>query len=146
MKPETRACVAYIAGRLMSDVEFSSVYDQRSAKHFNFSGSVSHSGVDISLESPGTPFGWRVRSERISEDDGTYDFLLDNEPTMKPVELTVDENGRFRGMDRDPQHRFRSFSGFVQNDLIVIDDYDPTCGNTMSQDEDNYDPRYIYSK
>lgn len=47
MKPNVKACVAYIVGRAISGNSSSSVYDYDQGKHINISGSVSSEQINI---------------------------------------------------------------------------------------------------
>lgn len=47
MKDHTRRAVAYVAARLVSGQQASSVYDYATGRHVNFSGTVSSTNVNV---------------------------------------------------------------------------------------------------
>ena len=47
MKPNHRACIAYIAGCLIANKKSSAVYDYSQSKYINLSGDVSAQSVNI---------------------------------------------------------------------------------------------------
>ncbi|MDQ3798000.1 MAG: hypothetical protein M3384_00985 [Acidobacteriota bacterium] len=121
LKQETRACIAYIVGRLIFGSEASSIYDYSQSKQISFSGHVTSAGVDVTMEFPESSDGWRVTSENSSNRGNSLYLYLYNHPTMKHIELFVHNNGHFSGYDLDPQ---RSFEGFANGNNIFLKDFD----------------------
>lgn len=121
MNPETKASVAYIAGRLILKSESASLYDHSRSKQISFSGYVTPTDVDVTMELPEIPEGWRVYSQNASGSEQSVYLYLYNEPTMKHIELSVSNKGYFSGYDLDPQ---RSFTGFADDNGIFLKDID----------------------
>lgn len=106
MDRSTRACVAYVAGRLISGRQSSHVYDHSQSRHVSIGGSVSGSRVSVYDYDRGCHFGGSVGS------------LYDYGPGAH-ISLSVDGN-RFRGYDYgDGCH----YSGTVNGSSISIYDY-----------------------
>lgn len=121
VKHETKACLAYIVRNLLLKNQSTSLYDCNHSKQINFTGLITALNIDVTMEFPGSTFGWRIYSEKASESEDSFYFNLFNEPTMKPVELYIYRNGRFDGYDLDPQ---RGFQGFADSKTIFIRDFD----------------------
>ena len=56
MNPNTRACIAYVAAKLISGHGSSSIYDYSRSKHMSISGTVSESSVNIYVYERGCHF------------------------------------------------------------------------------------------
>lgn len=122
INPETKACIAYIAGRLISGSESASLYDYSRSKQINFSGNVTRSRVDLTMEFPEIrDDGWRIYSENASGSGDSIYLYLYNAPTMKHIELFISDKGYFNGYDLDPQRRF---TGSVHDNKISLKDAD----------------------
>jgi hypothetical protein len=95
MHPNTRACVAYIAGKLITGSGSSSVYDYSQSRHINISGTVDVSHVGVYDHNRGCHFSGNLpnlydygRGAHVSlningTQFGGYDF---GEPRDLPVE------------------------------------------------------------
>ena len=110
MKPNVRACVAYVAGRLISKKSASSVYDYSQSKHVSVDGTVQTSNVDVDDYDRGCHFGGSGNGKSFD----LYDY-----GDSHHVELTV--NGRnFEGYDYGSSCHF---SGDVSGSDISLYDY-----------------------
>jgi hypothetical protein len=106
MHPNTRACVAFIAGKIISGSGNSSVYDYSQSKYINISGSVSATKVSAYDHDRGCHFGGNLPS--------LYDY-------GRSVHVSLEINGQdFKGYDYgDSQH----FTGKVNGRSVSFYDY-----------------------
>jgi hypothetical protein len=106
MKHHTRRAVAYIAGRFISSLASSAVYDYKDSKHYSFSGNVDKSQVAIFDYDEGCHIGGSL--------SGVYHY-----GNSQHVSLDIKGNN-FTGYDYgESQH----FSGVVNGSSISIYDY-----------------------
>lgn len=106
MNAGTRACIAYIAGRLITRGTGGNIYDFSRSKHFSFSGSVEAQRVNVYDHDRSCHFGGTPPS--------LYDF-----GGRHHVRLEL--NGQqFSGYDFGAQHHFR---GSVQGTRISLYDF-----------------------
>jgi hypothetical protein len=111
MKDSTRVAVAYIAGRLISGQDSSSIYDYGVSKHFSFSGNVRGNDVSVydhTLNCHITGFGV-----------GTSISLF-HYGNHKHITLEIKGN-QFSGYDYDSG---KHFSGTVSGNSISLYDYE----------------------
>ena len=106
MHPNTRACVAYTAAKLISGQGSSSVYDYSQSRHIRIGGSVNRSHVSIYDYDRGCHFSGSINS--------LYDY-----GRSAHVSLNINGN-QFNGYDYGDGHHF---SGSVNGNSITIYDH-----------------------
>lgn len=110
MRPNTRACIAYIAGCLVTEKKASSVYDYSQSKHIMVSGNVDQDKVQIYDHDQCCHFSGKKKGERFSlyhyGDRHFVDFALDGRS--------------LKGYDYGTSS---SYSGEVRGSSINIYDY-----------------------
>ena len=111
MKPNVRACVAYVAGSLISGRSSSSVYDYSQGKHISISGSVDARAVNIYDHDQGCNFGGN---------GSNGDFSLYHYGDSHHVSLKIQGNN-FNGYDYGHSCHF---SGTVNAGNISLYDYE----------------------
>src|SRR4051812_20645845 len=105
MKPATRACVAYVAARLITQTRASSVYDYGRSKYLSVDGDISDKNVNV------YDYG---RGCYISGSGHNGEFDLYDYGNSRYVQLKV--RGRhFKGYDYDTSQHF---SGEVSGGAI----------------------------
>jgi hypothetical protein len=107
MRPNTRACIAYIAGRLVTGRNASSVYDYSQSKHILVSGTVEESRIQIYDYDRGCHFSGNRNGEKFS----LYDY-----GDSHFVDLSLD-GAKFKGYDYGTSSHF---SGEVKGNSISI--------------------------
>ncbi len=112
MKASIRPVVAYVAGRLVSDTNASSVYDYDRGRHVNMSGTVSNQQVNVYDYDRGCHFG--------GSGNGGH-FSLYHYGDGHHVNLDLEADGRFRGYDYGSGSHF---NGKVNGRSISLYDYD----------------------
>lgn len=106
MHPNTRACVAFVAAKLISGGGSSSVYDYSQSKHVSIGGSVTRSGVSI--------YDYERRCHFGGSPSSLYDY-------GRRAHISLNINGRqFTGYDYGDGHHF---SGTVNGNSVSIYDY-----------------------
>lgn len=106
MHPNTRACVAYVATKLISRVSSSPVYDYSESRYISISGDVSEAQVSI------------YDYERGCHFSGTPSSLFDY---GRGAHVSLSINGsQFSGYDYGDKHHF---SGSVNGSSVTIHDY-----------------------
>ena len=110
MKPNPRAVIAYIAGRLITGKQASSVYDYALSKFINVDGTVAVNNVDVYDYDQGCHVG--------GSGDGTT-FDLYHYGDSHHLELTINRN-EFEGYDYGESCHF---SGEVSGDSVSLYDY-----------------------
>jgi hypothetical protein len=106
MNPGTRACLAYVAGRVVSGSNRSSVYDYSRSKHISIGGSIDKNRVNI------------YDYERNCHFSGTLPRLYDYGISAN-VSLEI-KGTSFSGYDYGASH---AFSGSVRGSSISVYDY-----------------------
>ncbi len=96
MEAHTRACVAYVAARLVSGQDASEIFDQSSATSMRISGTVQADRIDVLDHQRGCQFAG-------SGDGKTFDLV--DHGSAGGVELTMYGN-RFEGFDAGSQSHF----------------------------------------
>lgn len=109
INPSTKACIAYIAGRLVSGRDSSAVYDYSQGRYINVAGSVTGSAVSIYDYS---------RSCHISG-GGAPQISLYDYGGSHHITLTIDGTG-FSGYDYGSSTHF---SGTVNGTAVSVYDY-----------------------
>jgi hypothetical protein len=110
MSPDTRACVAYAALRLISSRDASAIFDCSRSIYTSIAGTVSNTALHLYDFSRNSPFGGKCNN-------GEYQ-LYDFEQSSK-VDLRI--NGQhYEGFDHGSLTRF---SGTVQGDATSLYDY-----------------------
>jgi hypothetical protein len=105
MNPNTRACVAYVAGKLISGSSSTSVYDHARSRHIRFSGSVAGSHVRIYDHDRGCHFSATLPN--------LYDY-------GRSAHVSLKINGaEFKGYDYGDGHHF---SGAVKGSAVSVYD------------------------
>lgn len=105
MNANSRACVAYVAAKLISGLESSSVYDFVLARKINFEGKVAKDEVDI------------IDLERGCALSGKPEKLYDH---GNDTHIRLDMQGNmFRGYDHGDAH---DFQGTVRGNRVQIFD------------------------
>jgi hypothetical protein len=104
--PNTRACVAYTAAKLISGGGSSSVYDYSQSRYVNVGGSVSKSHVGVFDYERGCHFSGSLPN--------LYDY-----GRSAHVSLQIDGNS-FSGFDYGDSHHF---SGTVNGNSVSLYDY-----------------------
>src|ERR1700686_5295710 len=89
MKPNVRACVAYLVGRIISGRRSSSIYDFSQSKHIAMTGKMSESRVSIYDHERGCHFGGKINTARCS----LYDY-----GERHHISLEIRES-KFKGYD-----------------------------------------------
>lgn len=117
MKNEVRAAVAYVAGRLVSGKESSSVFGFADKEYTALGGVLSPASVNVFDYTHGCHFS--------GGGDGRT-FVLLHSGVNNHVSLSV-QGDRFSGYDHDSG---RPFSGMVRRYLIRI--YDPELNRVFS--------------
>lgn len=119
MKPQTRACVAFILGWLKSGGGMPSVYDHDRVEYVRFTGRVDPDYVMVEHSD-----GWGVFGRVSVDKEGAQSLHLENQATMKPVELHISGDD-FQGCDRDTHGRDTSgiFHGRISGGIIILYDY-----------------------
>lgn len=110
MKPGTRACVAYIAGRAISESSASHVYDYSQSKYIAFSGSVDGASANV------------YDYDRRCYCAGNLSQLFDY-GNRAYLEIRI-EGDRFSGYDYDSR---KHFEGTVSGASISLYDYDTSA-------------------
>jgi len=110
MNPHTRACIAYVAGRLVSNKSASSVFCYTKSKHMMIDGTVKTNNIDVFDYDRGNHFGG-------SGNSGKFDLFDYGESYH--VELKVSGN-KFEGFDYASSNHF---SGDVSGGNISLYDY-----------------------
>jgi hypothetical protein len=106
MSPGTRACIAYVAGRIITGTARSYVYDHAESKHVNVGGTINGNRIGLYDYERGCNFHGALPHLR---DDGTG----------AGVSLQIDGN-RFSGHDHGSGH---AFSGSVDGPSISVYDH-----------------------
>ena len=106
MNNGTRACIAFIAGRIISSKIASHIYDYLKSRYINISGSVTNKNVNIYDYDRGCYFSGSIPS--------LFDY-----GTSSYVELKINGN-KFSGFDYNDGHYF---SGSVNGNSITLYDY-----------------------
>ncbi len=106
MNAATRACVAYVAGRVISKSDATNVYDYSRSKHVLFSGDIDGDDVRAYDHDRSCHFGGSIPN--------LYDY-----GRRVHVQLNIDGT-EFRGYDYGDQHHF---SGKVNGQQIQLYDY-----------------------
>lgn len=107
MHPNTRALVAFIAGRVVSRGDESAIFDFSAGKTLQFDAHVTPNLVDVTLKGAGASISG-------SSVDGRYTLYERN--TSSYVDLTI-SGSRFRGVDRKTRE---SFSGEVSGPNVSL--------------------------
>jgi hypothetical protein len=112
MQPKLRTTIAYIAGRIITGLDTSSIYDHLQSKSVSFEGTITPSFVNIFNSERGC-YTAGPREENILD---LYDF-----GHLHLVDLQIEGN-TFKGWDDlTPCH----FSGEVNgDDISFYDDYE----------------------
>jgi hypothetical protein len=112
MQPKLRTTIAYIAGRIITGLDTSSIYDHLQSKSVSFEGTITPSFVNIFNNERGC-YTAGPREENILD---LYDF-----GHLHLVDLQIEGN-TFKGWDDlTPCH----FSGEVNgDDISFYDDYE----------------------
>lgn len=106
MDPNTRACIAYVAAKLVSGKGASSVYDYSRSRYISISGSVDASRVAVYDYDRGCHFSGSTT--------GLYDY-------GRSAHVSITWNGsRFTGYDYGDRHHF---SGSVNGSSVSLYDY-----------------------
>jgi len=106
MHPNTRACIAYVAGSLVNGSAGSAVYDYSQSKHLSIGGSVTANHVNIYDHDRGCHFS--------GAPGNLYDYGRSSH-----VSLSITGN-QFKGYDYGDGHHF---SGTVNGNAVSIYDY-----------------------
>ncbi len=118
VKEHTRRAVAYIVGRLITDMHSGAVYDYSAKAHYPFSGEVSASRIEV------YDCMARCAVNGGESGGGNYplrEFFLYHYGNAKHLSVEMRGNGRFEGFDYDSE---RHYSGFVNGNLITLFDYE----------------------
>ena len=110
MNPNTRACVAYVAGVLIGGKNSASVYDYLQSKHISISGTVTENNVNIYDHDRGCNFGGSGNVGQFS----LYDYGGNHH-----VQLKI-SGKHFDGYDYGASC---NFSGNVNGNSISLYDY-----------------------
>ena len=110
MNPNTRACVAFVAGRLISGQAASSVYDYSQSKYVSIDGNVKSNNVDVYDYDRGCHFGGSGNGKTFD----LYDYGGSHH-----VELKIN-GSNFEGYDYGASCHF---SGDVRGGDISLYDY-----------------------
>jgi hypothetical protein len=106
MDPNTRACVAYVAARLLSGRKSSSIYDYSQSRHISIDGDVTQRNVGVYDYDRGCHFSGQPPS--------FYDY-------GRGAHVTLDVKGKnFSGYDYGDGHHF---SGSVSGTSVTLYDY-----------------------
>lgn len=106
MNPNTRACIAYVAGKAISGSGGSHIYDYQQSKHLTVGGSVSGSSVGV------FDYGRKCHSS------GTLPQLFDY---GNNAHISIDIKGSgFQGYDYGSGNHFM---GSVNGSAITVFDY-----------------------
>lgn len=106
MKPGTRACIAYIAGRASNGSAASHIYDYQQSKYISFTGTVTGDSVAV------------YDYDRGCYCSGTFPQVYDYGDHAH-ISLEMNDTG-FRGYDYGSGHHF---SGTVNGAGVSIYDY-----------------------
>lgn len=117
VKEHTRRVVAYIVGRLVTDMQSATVYDYSAKTHFPYSGEVSASRIAV--------YDCMVRcningGESSAGKSPLREFFLYHYGNAKHLSVEI-TGGRFQGFDYDSG---RHYSGSVNGNLITLFDYE----------------------
>jgi hypothetical protein len=110
MKTDVRACVAYIAGRLISKKKALTLYDVSRSKHLVFSGSVSARKFDIHDY---------ARDCQMSGRGSRSSYRLYDQGEAQHLDLIIDGQ-KFDGYDYGS---ICHFTGTVNGSIISLFDY-----------------------
>ena len=110
MRPNTRACIAYIAGCLVTGKRASSVYDYFQAKHIVFSGTVDQDEVQVYDHDRGC----YVSGKNTGTSFSLYDY-----GDQRYVDLALD-GPKLQGYDYGTRCHY---SGEVTGKTISVYDY-----------------------
>ncbi len=111
MDDHTKRAVAYIAGRLISKTNSSSLYDYKLSKYFTFSGEVLLKNISI--------YDYEFRCF-IGGTGSVNSFSLYHYGNQKHLSLNLNGN-QFSGYD---YHKSSNFSGTVSGNSISLYDYE----------------------
>jgi hypothetical protein len=104
--PNTRACVAFVAARLISGLGSSSVYDYSQSRHISIDGSVDQNQVSV--------YDYDRRCHFGGSPSSLYDY-------GRRAHVSLDISGRsFSGYDHGDRHHF---SGTVTGNSISFYDF-----------------------
>ena len=106
MNAGTRACIAYVAGRVISGSGGSTVYDYSQSRHVSMSGSIDGNTIGVYDHNRGCHFSGTLPS--------LYDY-----GTRAHVSLEID-GSQFNGYDYAGRHHF---SGSVSGSSVQVYDY-----------------------
>lgn len=113
MDAHRRRAVAYIAGRLITGDEATSIYDYQEQRHNSFSGEVSTQNVNV--------YDYEEKCFVGGEPNALYHY-----GDSKHIQLTVD-GANFSGFDYGSN---KHFSGSVDDRAIALYDYESlSCFN-----------------
>jgi len=110
MEPNTRACIAATAGRLISGLDSSWVYDHSRSKHISIGGNIFDGCIQLYDYDRQCHFS----GSGSSGDYNLYDF-----GNQANVSLQINGN-QFQGYDYDKQCHF---NGSVNGNSVTLYDY-----------------------
>jgi hypothetical protein len=110
LKNHTKRAVAYIAGRIISERDIATIYDDNQAKHFRFSGDVE---PDLAI------FDYERRCYINGSRNGNAVYIR-HFGNKNNIDLEITGHD-FVGYDYDSRQRF---GGNVNENLITLYDYE----------------------
>jgi hypothetical protein len=106
LEPGTRACIAYVAGRLISGRAADHLFDMSKAKYLNISGSIEGAEVNV--------FDFERRCRFTGTLPSLFDYGCNTRITLKI------EGSRFSGFDLRAAHLF---AGSMEDNQVKLYDY-----------------------
>ncbi len=111
MKDNVRACVAYIAARLITECEFGSIYDCSRNRDFYICGCCDHNKIEVRDTDHGTVITGSSRDGKV---------ILYNHEDSHYIEINI-SNHMFEGYDRKTNCHF---SGEIDESSVLLYDYE----------------------